>query len=122
MTSFFIKKVKQISLYDMHVIVDNYVEMGDFSIFVDYVDKKCSLFFSECLQDGGFKKQKILIWSISRIPKLTKCVFYSQTCTERGKYGILFEAEKGAGCGSSVRARAEQKQKQEQCESGAGMC
>lgn len=25
---------------------------------------------------------------------MTKCVFYSQTCTERGKYGILFEAEK----------------------------
>ena len=29
-TSHFCRKVMQISNYDMHVIVDNYVEMGDF--------------------------------------------------------------------------------------------
>lgn len=61
MTSFLKKKVREISTYDMCVIVDNYVEMGDFSIYLGFLDKNYSLFFSECLQEVKFKNQKILI-------------------------------------------------------------
>lgn len=77
MTSFLKKKVRGIPTYDMCVIVDNYVEMGDFSICLGFLDKNYSLFFSECLQEVKFKNQKILIWSTLRGPKLTGCVFYS---------------------------------------------
>lgn len=77
MTSFLKKKVRGIPAYDIHVIVDNYVEMGDFSICLGFLDKNYSLFFSECLQEVKFKNQKILIWSTLRGPKLTGCVFYS---------------------------------------------
>lgn len=52
MTSFLKKKVRGIPHYDMYVIVDNYVEMGDFSNYIGFSDKKFSLFFSESLQAG----------------------------------------------------------------------
>lgn len=55
MTSFLKKKVRGIPTYDRCVIVDNYVEMGDFSIYVGFLDKNYSLFFSECLQEAKFK-------------------------------------------------------------------
>ncbi len=77
MTSFLKKKVRGIETYDTHVIVDNYVEMGDFSNYLGFLDKNYSLFFSECLQEAKFKIQKILIWSTLRERKLTGCVFYS---------------------------------------------
>lgn len=77
MTSFLKKKDREIPTYDMCVIVDNYVEMGDFSIRLGFLDKNYSLFFSECLQEVKFKIQKILIWSTLRGLKLTGCVFYS---------------------------------------------
>lgn len=50
MTSFLKKKVRGIPHYDIYVIVDNYVEMGDFLNYVCFSGKKFSLFFSESLQ------------------------------------------------------------------------
>lgn len=52
MTSFLKKKVREIPHCDIYVIVDNYVEMGDFSNYLGFSDKKFSPFFSECLQAG----------------------------------------------------------------------
>ncbi len=83
MTSFLKKKVRGIPIYDIYVIVDNYVEMGDFSIYVGFLDKNYSLFFSECLQEAKFKIRKILIWSTLRALKLTGCVFILKRVQKR---------------------------------------
>ncbi len=40
MTPYFMKKVMWISLYDTYVIVDNFVEIGDFSCFDEMWIKK----------------------------------------------------------------------------------
>ncbi len=47
MTSFFERKVVGDNYYDRCVIVDNSVEIGDFSYFMDFLGKNYSLFFSE---------------------------------------------------------------------------
>lgn len=67
MTSFLKKKVRGFLFCDTCVIVDNYVEMGDFSNYVGYLDKKFPLVFSKSLQGGSFKIEKILIWSTWRV-------------------------------------------------------
>lgn len=61
-----------ISQYDICVIVDNSVEIGDFSWNRDFLDKFCSLFFSERLQDGKFILEKILMQSTENGFILTK--------------------------------------------------
>lgn len=47
MTSFLDGKVKGDNYCDIGVIVDNSVEIGDFSFSVGFSGKKYSLFFSE---------------------------------------------------------------------------
>lgn len=46
MTSDFERKVTWFVKYDICVIVDNYVEIGDFSIFCSFLAKILWLFFS----------------------------------------------------------------------------
>lgn len=61
MTSFFEKKVSEVADYDTHVIVDNFVETGDFSSCFGFLDKKYSMFFSKKLQEKISKNEKNLL-------------------------------------------------------------
>lgn len=60
MTSFFEKKISGVANYDTNVIVDNFVEMGDFSFCIGYLVKKYSMIFSEKLQEKNSKLKKYL--------------------------------------------------------------
>jgi len=63
MTSGYYEKDMWISCCDIRVIVDNFVEIGDFLWNLGFLDKYCSLIFSKGLQEGGFKIKKVLVWS-----------------------------------------------------------
>ena len=71
-----------ISSCDICVIVDNSVETGDFFWNRGFLDKFCSLFFSERLQDNKCKSRKILRWSIEIGFILTGWVFLGVSYTE----------------------------------------
>lgn len=82
-----------ISSCDICVIVDNSVETGDFFWNRGFLDKFCSLFFSERLQDDKCKSRKILKWSIEIGFILTGWVFLGVSYTESWKCGILFRTK-----------------------------
>lgn len=61
MTSYFVEKDKRVILYDTYVIVDNYVEIGDFFPFFTFFVKIGWMFYSRKLQENNFRIKKILM-------------------------------------------------------------
>ena len=60
--------------YDISVIVDNYVEIGDFFAFYTFFVKIEWMFYSKKMQRNSFKIKKILIYSMDDDVKLTDIV------------------------------------------------
>ncbi len=61
MTSYYVEKDMRVMYYDISVIVDNYVEIGDFFAFYTFFVKIEWMFYSKKMQGNSFKIKKILI-------------------------------------------------------------
>ena len=68
MTSSFDEKNARVISCDRCVIVDNFVEIGDFSSFSEISTKNFFSFFRENLQGENFRNKTVLSWSIKKKP------------------------------------------------------